>query len=217
MKSKLLYHTVQTLNEVAKTFDITIRWIKAHLDDSVQHRGNAFADASAKLGAIAADTESLVHPDDIPLMSLHSLKVKVHPYLVKRWDYRWVNNMYDQAKCKETKDWFPKSNAKLAFQLLSGRSRYEFSILIHAITGHNHLAYHESKQDSRVSPMCFICQQSGTLMTTKHLFTECDAFGLLRLRIFGTDKPSTPYTFSVNQAVLFLRESNVGWLPTNEG
>ena len=41
--------------------------------------GNAFADASAKLGAIAADTESLVHPDDIPLMSLHSLKVKVHP------------------------------------------------------------------------------------------------------------------------------------------
>ena len=71
MTSKLLYHTVQTLNEAAKHYDITIRWIKAHLDDSIQHRGNAFADASAKQGAIAANFESLVHPDDIPRMSLH--------------------------------------------------------------------------------------------------------------------------------------------------
>ena len=111
---------------------------------------------------------------------------------------------------------FPTLNPKKAFQLASGRSRYEYSILVHAITGHNHLAYHENKQNKEVSPMCTLCEEPDSIMSTQHLFTECPALALNRHMIFGHHSPSVPYQLSIPAAVRFLRETNVGWLPTHE-
>ena len=99
---------------------------------------------------------------------------------------------------------------------MSGRNRYEFSTLIHAITGHNHLPYHEHVQDRQKSPMCTICKIEGTLMTLEHLITECEAFGQYRLQMFGTHSPNLT-TLKIGEVAQFLRETNVGWLPTNEG
>ena len=53
-------------------------------------------------------------------------------------------------------------------------------------------------------------------MTTRHLFTECPLVALSRQLTFGTHAPEVPYSFGVNSAVRFLRETNVGWLPTEE-
>ena len=53
-------------------------------------------------------------------------------------------------------------------------------------------------------------------MDTKHLFTECDALGLLRHNIFGTHNPDVPFKLSVGQMVHFLRKSEIGWLPSDE-
>ena len=127
------------------------------------------------------------------------------------------NQLGTDAKCLATKDWFPVINPKFSYQLIQGRSRYEYSVLIHAITGHNHLAYHEFKQGKVSSPQCTLCSIEGSEMTTKHLFTECEKFALLRLNIFGEHNPSVPFSLSVDQIVRFLRETNVGWLPTSEG
>ena len=49
---KAVWKGIQTLNNAAKQVSsLRIRWVKAHLDDSILHRGNFFADASAKVGA----------------------------------------------------------------------------------------------------------------------------------------------------------------------
>ena len=216
-KSKHVHHTVQLLNEASNCLDnLTIRWIKAHLDDSELHRGNAFADAAAKLGAIAADFESLVHPDDIPLPSLKALKTQIYEYFMKEWNRRWITNAYSAPPCRQTKLVFPEVNPKKAFELLAGRNRYEFSTLVHAITGHNHLPYHEHVQNRQVSPTCTICEIDGTLMTLEHLITECEAFGNLRLNMFGTHNPQLT-SLKIEEVARFLRVTNVGWLPSNEG
>ena len=196
--------------------NLTIRWVKAHLGDSILHRGNFFADQTAKEAAQGIDIES-VDPLEIPLKSLAAIKTAIHPYFIKEWDRRWLHNLLGTpAKCLATKDWFPKVNPKRSFELLSNRSRYEYSILVHAITGHNHLAYHEHKQDNSKDPTCYLCKKPGSLMTSRHIFTNCDALALQRHHYLGHHSPIAPFTFSVNQAIRFLRVTNIGWLPSDE-
>ncbi len=87
-----------------------------------------------------------------------------------------------------------------------------------AISGHNHLAYHESKMDETVEPKCTLCQKDGTKETTRHFLTECDALAAARLRTFGTHTPAVPYTFTIPQVTHFLKTytGGVGWLPADE-
>ena len=87
-----------------------------------------------------------------------------------------------------------------------------------AISGHNHLAYHESKMDETVDPKCTLCQKEGTKETTRHFLTECDALAAARLRTFGTHTPAVPYTFTIPQVTHFLKTytGGVGWLPADE-
>ena len=219
INQKLVYHVTQLLNEAADNLEsLSIRWVKAHVDGSEQHRGNAFADSAAKLGAIAADSESLVHPSDLPLRSMGTLKTELFSYYRGIWKHKWRNNLQGQPKCRETKLFFPEPNPKLSYDLITKRSRYEYSVLIHAITGHNHLAYHEHVQSKRTSdPTCTICKIPDTIMCTEHIFRECEAFGALRLQIFGTHNPDTLDKLPTSQIIEFLRETNVGWLPSNEG
>ena len=214
----MVYKAVQTSNLAAQKLDLLrIRWVKAHLDDSELHRGNAFADSSAKIGASMQDVESLVLPEEIPQPTISAVKTAIYPYFEQEWDRRWINNLLGTiAKCRQTKQWFPHIDKKKSCQLLLGRSRYEFSILIHAITGHNHLAYHEHKQNSEVSPTCTLCNQEGSHMDTQHLFTDCEALGLIRQRIFGTHNPEVPFKLGVGKMVHFLRETDIGWLPDDE-
>ena len=157
-----------------------------------------------------------MHPDDIPLSSLKALKTQIYDYFMKEWNRRWITNAYSAPPCRQTKLVFPEVNPKKAFELLAGRNRYEFSTLVHAITGHNHLPYHEHVQNRQVSPTCTICKIDGTLMTLEHLITECEAFGNLRLNMFGTHNPQLT-SLKIEEVARFLRVTNVGWLPSNEG
>ena len=124
----------------------------------------------------------------------------------------------DAASCRQTKHWFPTPHPLKSFQLLNGRSRYEYSVLLHAITGHNHLAYHENKHNTQSSPMCTVCNIDGTSMTTQHLFTECEALAQTRLSVFGKLTLDIPYDISIPAAVRFLRKKGekIGWLPVDE-
>ena len=53
-------------------------------------------------------------------------------------------------------------------------------------------------------------------MTLEHLITECEAFGNLRLNMFGTHNPQLT-SLKIEEVARFLRVTNVGWLPSNEG
>ena len=127
--------------------------------------------------------------------------------------------MHIFEEAKETKLWFPEINSKKSFELMHQRSRLDFSILVQAITGFNHLSNHNAKLDKmeNTSRRCTICKASvltGEVMTTNHLFTECEALGLLRLRIFGTHEPVISQ-LKISQVIRFLTAANkiIPWLP----
>ena len=213
LKSKIVHKTVQALNNAAKFLPggLTLRWVKAHVDGSDQHRGNAFADASAKEGA---EGEGLLDPLDIPLRGMSTIKSEISGYLLKFWQVRWKQNPYKESPALATKLWFPIVNSKKSFNLLNKRSRSDYSIIVQAITGFNHLAYHECKvnQLAERGPNCSICRRP-LRMTSEHIFNECEAFATLRLRIFGHHSPAIE-TISVPQLTRFLKEATIGWLPT---
>ena len=166
---------------------------------------------------MALDEDFLVHPDEIPLPTTSSIKHEIYLFFVAEWNKRWKDTTR-KPKCAATKDWFPSINPRHSYQLMNGRSRYEYSVLLQAITGHNHLAYHESKMDDTIDPKCTLCKKEGTKETTRHFLTECDALAAARLRTFGTHTPAVPYTFTIAQVTNFLKTytSEVGWLPADE-
>ena len=220
IKSKTVLASVLRLNEAAKFLpgEVTLRWVKAHLDGT-EFRGNNFADAAARSGAIAEDVEALLEPQDIPLRPLSSIKYEILQLLRKQWNTRWTQNTNKDAGSVQTKLWFPELNSKKSFQLMHQRNRFDFSILVQAITGFNHLSYHNAKIDKseNTSRRCTICKKSvlsGEVMTTRHLFTECEALGLLRLRNFGTHEPVISQ-LPISQVTRFLTEANdiIPWLP----
>ena len=141
--------------------------------------------------------------------------------LRQQWNMRWTQstNKDGREAAAETKLWFPEINSKKSFQLLHQRNRVDFSILIRAITGFNHLSNHNARigKTENTSRRCTICRRSvltGEVMTTKHLFTECEALGALRLQNFGTHIPII-HQLSVSQVTRFLTEASkiIPWLP----
>ena len=199
------------LNNAAKLLPggLTLRWVKAHVDNSDQHRGNAFADASAREGA---EGEGLLDPLDIPLRGMTTIKSEIFGFVHKNWQSRWKHNPFKEAKALATRLWFPKVDSKKSFNLLNNRSRVDYSIMVQAITGCNHLAYYESKVSQDVGANCTICRRP-LKMTSEHIFTECEALGNLRLQIFGHHNPKVE-AISVPQLARFLNEAPIGWLPT---
>ena len=85
VKSKLVWKAIQALNNASKKVDsLQIRWVKAHLDDSILHRGNYFADASAKVGAQGHDKESHIFDGDLPYRSYNVIKSEIHGFFMNR-------------------------------------------------------------------------------------------------------------------------------------
>ena len=83
IRSKTALRAANALNTAASVVDkLTIRWVKAHLDDSQLHRGNHFADKTAKEAAMAMDEDFLVHPDEIPLPTTSSIKHEIYLFFV---------------------------------------------------------------------------------------------------------------------------------------
>ena len=80
------------------------------------------------------------------------------------------------------------------------------------------MAYHENKHNPQYSPKCTVCDIDGTVMTTQHLFTECEALAQTRMSVFGKLTLDIPYDISIPAAVRFLRETaeKIGWLPVDE-
>ena len=183
IRSKTVLKSALRLNDAARFLPggLTLRWVKAHLEGS-QFRGNDFADKAAKAGAEAIDVEALLEPQDIPLRPLSAIKFDLMKILRQQWNIRWTTSTDKDGResAAETKLWFPEINSKKSFQLLHQRDRVDFSILIQAITGFNHLSNHNARIDKleNTSRRCTICKASvltGEVMTTKHLFTECES------------------------------------------
>ena len=76
-KSLGVKHCKNELSSLGRTHNITINWIKAH----VNHKGNELADRAAKTGA------QLQESDDTPLSNAY-VKTLINDALYRTWDRR---------------------------------------------------------------------------------------------------------------------------------
>ena len=196
-ESALVLRCKQVLHDVSILAPVTLKWIKAH----VGHFGNEMADHAARRG-----TEVPLDYDEFPPPAppLSYIKSRIREGLRQEWNTRWQN----LTTCRQTKLWFPSLDLSKSKQLMK-LSRPSLSILVQAITGHNSLAYHESKLNPGFDPACDLCD-SGERQTTEHLTTQCDAFWYQRSELFGEYTTTLPREWSVAKLAGFLRVPSIG-------
>ena len=102
--STLVKETVFSLNNLAQFIKVTIRWVKAHVEDSVAHKGNIMADTLAKKGARLTRAPRV---PDLPKIPLSILDSKIHKRMMALWKNEWVQNLNTKCQhfetCKQSK------------------------------------------------------------------------------------------------------------------
>ena len=139
---------------------LTLAWIKAH----VGTEGNEQADQAAKEGA-AGRAHMRKIQTDIPWKVV---KNKIEEYTTSNWRHRWVSSPH----YKHTKLFYEFPNKSKSKYILK-MGTYKLSVWIKDITGHNNLAYFQSKLNNKIDPTCRLCLQANE--TLHHLMTDCQA------------------------------------------
>jgi hypothetical protein len=180
--------------------DITLRWIKAHAD----HLGNVRADCLARQGA-AMDVPPV---EDAPGMTWAHKKDTIRCKMREHWSNRWVQ----RADCRQTKLWFPQLNGRMVFDNLR-LNRHQFSSMVHIITGHGFLNYHNALVEGSTDPdeaLCRRCVEEDE--TSFHVIAECPAFCVARASVFRNPVLHAPLSCSHSKIASFLREASIGSL-----
>ena len=80
---------------------------------------------------------------------------------------------------------------------------YTISTWIKSITGHNNLAYFQSKFNPEIYPFCKLCKQFNE--TLHYLMTDCEATTMLQLNIMKNKIPLPDMTWSVKDINTFIQ------------
>ena len=86
--------------------------------------------------------------------------------------------MQAEVTCRQTKQFFENPDPGRSKKLLK-LARSQLTLLIKITTSHNALAYHASKIDPEINPMCSMCDESKE--TFHHLITDCPKMRLTRI------------------------------------
>ena len=86
------------------------------------------------------------------------------------------------------------------------------SIWIKGITGHNNLAYFQSKINPEIDPNCRLCEQ--THETLHHLMSECEATTAIQMDILRNKIPLPDMTWSVKDINSFMHHHVIHSLMT---
>ena len=168
-KSKTVKNCIDSLNELGKTCQVELSWIKGHQN----HTGNEAADCLAKMG-----TTNETQKVDLPPPKCIA-KTKITNAMYKEWNQRWISS----SEFRQTKIFFPALDRKKSSSLIS-LGRQDLGLLIQIITGHNNLKYHQSKIDPlQQDSSCRYCQWDEE--TAAHLVCSCPALWNSRLECFN--------------------------------
>ena len=187
--SKVVKNCINSLNELGKTCQIELKYVRGHAD----HVGNTWADFFAREGA--SKEENLV---ELPSPNANALR-KISQKLYDSWNARWCSS----DEFRQTKIWFPVVNKKISDILLK-LDRRTLGDMIGIFTGHNRLNYHQSKIDAEKSPICRFCGWDDE--SSWHLIGECEAFWRSRSNIFNQPFLDNPPDWSVNQLLKFYNK-----------
>ena len=82
------------------------------------------------------------------------------------------------------------------------------------ITGHNNLAYFQSKIDPEIDPTCRLCL--GANETLHHLMTDCEATSSLQMDIMKNQIPLPDMKWSVKDINVFIHQPLIHALMTHD-
>ena len=77
------------------------------------------------------------------------------------------------------------------------------STWIKGITGHNNLAYFQSKVNLEIDPTCRLCEQTNE--TLHHLMSDCEATTSIQMDILKNKIPLPDMTWSVKEINSFMQ------------
>ena len=86
------------------------------------------------------------------------------------------------------------------------------SAWIKGITGHNNLAYFQSKMNYEIDPTCGLCLQSQE--TLHHLMTDCEATTTIQIEIMKNKIPLPDMTWCVKDINTFIHHPLIHSLTT---
>ena len=146
------------------------------------HAGNEAADNRAKYHA--NHSQPTIHT----YQSYGKQKQDIDQIIRALWTDRWKSS----ADCRQTKIWLPELNKQLSKQLTE-LPRKTLSTVIHLLTGHNWLNYHNFNIHQEESKLCRLCGLENE--TSTHVLAECEVLWQERAKHFvyptlNTTRPS---------------------------
>ena len=173
IKNKVVKETHDMLNDLGSMTQLELCWIKAHNN----YKGNEIADEEAKIGT----TKPINTNVPLPKSEINKL---IRESTHEIWKSRWKT----QIMSTTTRRLMPELNLNLATQIMK-LSRYDMSIAIQYLTGHNFLLHHEKKMVSGearrkfLNSKCRLCNREEEL--TEHMLFSCDALAVKRADTLG--------------------------------
>ena len=182
---------IQNTHFIAKQQDknITYSWIPGHCNID----GNELADTAAKLAHSTPNSLSL------PIFSLNDIKRIIENDTLLQCQKEW-NEM--STKLNETK------RSALPYPSPDNISRKHETSINRLRIGHTHLTHsHLMKKED--PPVCTCC---GTLLTVKHILTECKVYDKER-RLYQISnhlaEALNPDPSSIHKITQFLKQTNL--------
>ena len=134
-------------------------------------------------------------------------KNKIEEYTTSQWTIKWKSSTH----YKHTKLFYDTPNkTKSRYTLKMGT--YMLSTWIKSITGHNNLAYFQSKITPEIDPTYRLCLQGNE--TLHHLMTDCEATTSLQKEIMKNKIPLPDMTWSVKDMNSFIQHPLIHALMT---
>ena len=118
--------------------------------------------------------------------------------------------------CRQTKDFFPFPRPDFSFHLMKC-NRIMFSKVMHIVTGHAFLGYHNylvnKDNEEGITPECTLCKKQDSRQTSWHILANCEALMELRMNSFGHPFLQSLYDIKKVELVQFLSELPMDLFP----
>jgi hypothetical protein len=190
-------------NALGEVNDVTISWIKAH----IEHPGNELADKQAKAGTIPRHGPRPwhweLHPEPNSILK-SNIKTKIN----EQWQIRWTKN----PVCWQSKCFIQNisKNTNKFDKLLKTSNRDTIGKLIQFITGHCNLNYHQKKLITGLKLTCRFCQDKEEVETPIHLIQNCKSLIPTRREFFDLQSVLLDnFDWSTMQLLGFLHDSQI--------